>query len=42
METKGIINENYKSLVFDFVEENHISSQIDDFTNSDTEKNDYT
>ena len=38
METKGIINENYKPLVTDFVEETQISSQIDDFTNSDTEK----
>ena len=38
MKTKGIINENYKPLVTDFVEETQISSQIDDFTNSDTEK----
>ena len=38
IETKGIINENYKPLVTDFVEETQISSQIDDFTNSDTEK----
>ena len=38
METKGTINENYKPLLTDFVEETQISSQIDDFTNSDTEK----
>ena len=38
METKGIINENYRPLVTDFVEETQISSQIDDFTNFDTEK----
>ena len=33
METKGIINE-----ITEFVEETQISSQIDDFTNSVTEK----
>ena len=38
METEGIINENYKPLVTDFAEETQISSQIDDFTNSDTKK----
>ena len=38
METKSIINENYKPLVTVFVEETQISSLIDDFTNSDTEK----
>ena len=38
IETKGIINENYKPLVTNFVEETQISSQIDDFTSSDTEK----
>ena len=38
METKGIINENYKPLLTEFVEETQISSRIDDFTNSVTEK----
>ena len=38
METKGIINENYESLVTHFIEEIQISSQIDSYTNSDTEK----
>ena len=38
IETKGIINEKYKPLVTNFVEETQISYQIDDFTNSDTEK----
>ena len=38
METKGIVNNNYKPFVTDFIEETQISCQIDDFTNSDTEK----